>query len=298
MKIGLSRPFGDPGFPTPDIDMAIVAQIAEECGFDWLTYGHHTVRPLDEPVKPPHFGVPYYQDPLIGAARALALTETIEISTGVLIMPMQHPVNVAKQVATLDCYSGGGRFALGLGTGGASRLEIEVTGGPGRFERRWAYTMESIQVMKGLWTEDRFEFKGEFFDIPPVCMAPRPATTPHTPIWLGGYTDGLLKRVAEHCEGWVPAYVGLELFPFLGIDMSGPEHVQYGRAKLHELADAAGRDVERFEVGVILSADSDPDCVRHYEDAGADRCAYSLPEITSVDEARRAIEDIAGKLKL
>jgi len=297
MKIGLSRPYGDPGFPTPDIDMGAVCQIAEECGFDWVTYGHHTVRPLDEPVKPPHFGVPYYQDPLIGAARALALTKTIEVSTGVLIMPMQHPVNVAKQVATLDCYSGG-RFALGLGTGGASRLEIEVTGGPGRFERRWAYTMESIQIMKGLWTEDRFEFKGEFFDIPPVCMAPRPARQPHTPIWLGGYTDGLLKRVAEHCNGWIPAYDGLNIYPFLGIDMTGPEHIRHGRARLQALAAEAGREDSTFEVGVIVSAESDPDCARHYEDAGADRFAMTLPELETVDDARRAIEQIATQLKL
>ena len=283
MKYGLSRPYGAPGFPTPDVDMGAVCQIAEECGFDWVTYGHHTVRPLDEPVQPPHYGVPYYQDPLVGAARALAMTKTLEVSTGVLIMPMQHPVNVAKQVATIDCYSGG-RFALGLG--------------PGRFERRWAYTMESIQIMKGLWTEDRFEFKGEFFDIPPVCMAPRPARKPHTPIWLGGYTDGLLKRVATHCNGWVPAYDGLNIYPFLGIDMTGPEHVRYGRAKLQQLAQEAGRDDARFEVGVIVSPGSDPDCAKHYEDAGADRFALSLPEIETIDDARRAIETYATQLKL
>src|SRR3546814_12230081 len=87
--------------------------MAEEFGFQWVSYGQHTIRPLEEPVQPPHFGVPLYQDPLIGAARALALTKTLEVSTGVLIMPMQHPVVVAKQVATIDRY-GGGRFALGL----------------------------------------------------------------------------------------------------------------------------------------------------------------------------------------
>src|SRR5690606_23420369 len=128
MKIGLSRPFADPGHPVPDIDMGEVCRIAEDAGFDWVTYGHHTIRPLDEPVVPPHFGVPLYQDPLIGAARALALTTRLEVSTGVLIMPMQHPVILAKQVPTVDRY-GCGRFALCLGAGGASRLAIELTGG-------------------------------------------------------------------------------------------------------------------------------------------------------------------------
>src|SRR3546814_19002271 len=86
-------------------------------------------------------------------------------------MPMQHPVVVAKQVATIDRY-GGGRFALGLGTGGASRVEIELTGGS--FERRWDYTMERIAVMRGMWTEDSFTFEGEFFNVPHAPYGSRP----------------------------------------------------------------------------------------------------------------------------
>src|SRR3546814_3308378 len=72
--------------PIPDVDMGLICQMAEEFGFQWVSYGHHTIRPLEEPVQPPHFGVPLYQDPLIGAARALALTKTLEVSTGVLII--------------------------------------------------------------------------------------------------------------------------------------------------------------------------------------------------------------------
>lgn len=120
MKIGLSRPYADPGLPVNDVDMGVVGQLAEQSGFDWLTYGHHTIRPLDEPIIGPHQGgVPLYQDPLIGAARATALTEQLEVCVGVLIMPMKHPVDVAKQVASIDLYSNG-RFLLGLGTGGAA----------------------------------------------------------------------------------------------------------------------------------------------------------------------------------
>src|SRR3546814_7054146 len=82
--------------------MGLSCQIAEELGFQWVSYGHHTIRPLEEPVKPPHFGVPLYQDPLIGAARALALTKTLEVSTGVLIMPMQHPVRSEEHTSELQ----------------------------------------------------------------------------------------------------------------------------------------------------------------------------------------------------
>src|SRR6195256_172507 len=203
MKIGISRPYADPGHPIPDVDMGAICRIAEAVGFQWVSYGHHTIRPLDEPVLPPHYGVPLYQDPLIGAARGLALTKTLEVVTGVLIMPMQHPVVIAKQAATLDRYSEG-RFILGLGTGGASRLEIELTGGS--FERRWEYTMENIQVMKGLWTQDRFTFNGEFFKLPPVLCGPRPYTQPHTRVWLGGVSGKGLEGVGKHRGGWVAAF--------------------------------------------------------------------------------------------
>src|SRR5690606_3032951 len=156
--------------------------------------------------------------------------------------------------------------------------------------------MESVQIMKGLWTQDRFEFKGEFFDIPACRLAPRPARQPHTPIWLGGYADTVLKRVGQHCNGWLPAYDGLDIFPFLNIPMSGPEHIKYGRKKIEEFAAESGRAGEKFEVAVILSAESKAEHVRQYEDAGADRLAMTLPEIQSVDEARAAIEALAKQL--
>ncbi len=290
MKIGLSRPFEDPGHPTPDVDMGAVCQIAEECGFEWVSYGHHTIRPLEEPVKPPHFGVPLYQDPLIGAARALTLTKTLEIGTGVLVMPMLHPVHVAKQAATIDQFSDG-RFFMGLGTGGASQLEIELSGGS--FSRRWGYTMESIQVMKGLWTEDEFSFKGDFFDFPPTRLGPRPVNKPHPPIWLGGYTDTVLKRIANHCNGWLPAYPDLNLFPFMDQSLSGPEHMKQGYEKIRAYAEEAGRGDVDFSVNVILGADAGPECLGPYQEAGADRIAISLPTVASVDDARRVIEKLA-----
>lgn len=292
MLIGLSRPFADPGFPINDIDMGVVGQIAEEVGFEWLTYGHHTVRPIGEPIRGPHpGGVPFYQDPLIGAARATALTEKLEVCTGVLIMPMKHPVDVAKQAASIDAYSGG-RFLLGLGTGGASQLEIESSGG--RWDRRWAYTVESIQIIKGLWTQDSFEFKGEFFDIPPVQMAPRPSRKPHPPVLLGGFDERVLKRIGEHAEGWLPAYAGTRLITLTETDQTGPEHMKAGRASIERYAREAERDIDQFDIGVILAPGGEtPDLLHAYQDAGADRIAFSLPHIESEQDARNAIERLA-----
>jgi probable F420-dependent oxidoreductase len=293
MKIGISRPYADPGHPIPDVDMGAICRIAEAVGFQWVSYGHHTIRPLDEPVLPPHYGVPLYQDPLIGAARGLALTNTLEVVTGVLIMPMQHPVVVAKQAATLDRYSEG-RFILGLGTGGASRLEIELTGGS--FERRWEYTMESIQVMKGLWTQDRFTFNGEFFKLPPVLCGPRPFTQPHTRVWLGGFSDKVLERIGAHCDGWLPVFHN-DRMAFGGTSgKTAAAALAESRAKLGQFAEKAGRDTQRFEIAVILTPESDPAAIRAIEDAGADRVALTMPEVKSIDEAQRALETLAAKV--
>lgn len=295
MKIGISRPFADPGIPINDVDMGQIGQIAEELGFAWLTYGHHTVRPLREEIKGPHSGgVPFYQDPLIGAARATALTQNLEVATGVLIMPMKHPVDVAKQVASIDAYSNG-RFLLGLGTGGGSRMEIESTGG--QWDRRWQYTMECIEIMKGLWTGESFSYEGEFFHIPEVQMYPRPITRPHTPILLGGYSDAVLKRVGMHCNGWLPAYSGTRLLTLVETDQTGPEHVEAGRAKINRYASEAGRDSEQFDIGVILAPGDDRRELRNiYEDAGADRLAFSLPHIDSIESVRDAMESIAANV--
>jgi probable F420-dependent oxidoreductase len=292
MKIGLSRPFGDPGLPRNDVDMGAVAQIAEEVGFDWLSYGHHTVRPLNEPIVGPHQGgVPLYQDPLIGAARATALTQRLEVCIGVLIMPMKHPVDVAKQAAAVDLYSDG-RLLLGLGTGGASRLEIESSGG--RWDRRWEYTIESIQVMKGLWTGKPFAFSGEFFNFPEIVMGPCPATQPHTRILLGGFSDKVLRRVGEHADGWLPAYAGTKTLSLTASDITGPEQVRQGRVTIERIASEAGRTVTHFDIGVILApGDERLGLLSVYEDAGVDRLAFSLPALSSVAEARVAIEGIA-----
>jgi probable F420-dependent oxidoreductase len=297
MKIGIARPLADPGHPIPDVDMGVIGSMAEELGFDWLTYGHHTLRPLNEKVNdgPHRHGLPLYQDPLIGAARALALTKKLEVATGVLVMPMQHPVIVAKQVASLDLYSQG-RFVLGLAAGGASasRLELELSGG--HFERRWEYTMESIEVMKGLWTQDAFTFDGEFFKFPPVVMGPRPATQPHPRIWLGGAREKILHRVGRHCDGWMPVYFNDRLG--LQERRHGLEYLEEARRIMRTAAEEAGRSAREFEIAVFLMPDNEAsgDVVRRYRNAGADRLAFSLPHIESVDDARRALETLAAKV--
>jgi probable F420-dependent oxidoreductase len=287
MLIGISRPMSEPTYPTPDVDMGLIGKAAEEIGFSWISYGHHTVRPLDEPVQGPHSsGVPLFQDQMVGFARATALTTTLEVG-GMCIVPMHHPVTLAKTTASIDQYSGG-RLILGIGVGGASRQEIEASGG--RWERRWAYTREAVQIMKGLWTQERFEHDGEFFTIPPVLCRPAPARQPHPPLLLGGWSDKVLQRAAEWGDGWYPAYLGAEMLA------EGPENVRVGRLKMEQFANDANRDDVSFHIAAILVGDITRDIVRRFEDAGTDRVAIMLPNIQSIEEGRAAMEKIAGEV--
>jgi probable F420-dependent oxidoreductase len=267
--------------------MGLIGQAAEQIGFSWISYGHHTVRPLEEAIVGPHSrGVPLFQDQMVGFARATALTSTLEVG-GMCIVPMHHPVTLAKTVASIDQYSGG-RLVLGIGTGGASRQEIEASGG--RWDRRWAYTREAVEIMKGLWREERFEYEGEFFTIPPVLCRPAPARRPHPPLLLGGFTDKVLQRAAEWADGWYPAYLGDENLA------AGPDNVRDGRRKMEQYADQVGREETTFQIAAILVGNVTKDVVRRFEDAGTDRVAIMLPDVASVEEARLAMEHIADEV--
>jgi probable F420-dependent oxidoreductase len=277
----------EPPYPIPDVDMGLIGRAAEEAGFSWISYGHHTVRPLEEPVMGPHTrGVPLFQDQMVGFARATALTERLEVG-GMCIVPMHHPVTLAKTVASIDQYSGG-RLILGIGTGGASRQEIEVSGGS--WERRWAYTREAVEIMKGLWTSERFEHQGEFFTIPPVLCRPAPARTPHPPLLLGGFTEKVLQRAGEWGDGWYPAYLGDDMLA------SGPDNVREGRQKMEQYANDVSRDHVDFQIAAILVGNVTRDVIRRFEDAGTDRVAIMLPTISTIEEGRAAMADIAQEV--
>jgi probable F420-dependent oxidoreductase len=289
MHIGVNRPADPPVYPIPDIDAAAIAQRAEALGFESIFYGEHPIRPLDEPgMKVGRYtgGVPYFQDALVALARASAVTSRIKIGSGAFNMPEHHAVLFAKQIASLDLYSGG-RVILGL-TIGWSALEVTILGGD--FARRWEQTRESILLMKALWTQERVEMKGDFYDVPPVHCYPQPASKPWPPILLGSVSDKVFPRIIEYADGWMPAFVRAEN---LG---RGPAVVRKGRAQLDELARAAGRDPATIQTSVILKDDVTRDDLKRFEDEGCERAIVSLPAIQSEADGRDAVDRLAERV--
>ena len=254
MSIGTSTPL-----PAYTIDPAFMAKKAEELGFDSIWYAEHPAVPVhsDSPFPATGGEIPWtyshFTDPYIALARASGATTTIKLGTGITLVPERNPLLLAKEIATLDRFSGG-RFMFGVGTGWL-REETEIMGGD--FDHRWTQTREAIEVMKELWTKDEAEYHGRYYDFPAVRSFPKPAQQPHPPVILGGLARNVLRRIIAHADGWLPNRIT-------------PGEVEEGRAKLDAMAAEAGRDPKSITISVF-GQPADRDLVQSFLNAGADR---------------------------
>lgn len=279
MKIG----FSFASSPVP-MDVAVIAKKAEELGFESLWFGEHPTMPVNSATRyagSPDGRIPrsmtYLIDPFVGLARASAVTQNLKLGTAVCLIPERNPLLLAKEVATLDHFSGG-RFLFGIGAGWL-REETEVMGGD--FEHRWSQTREAILAMKELWTKEEAEFHGRFYDFPLVRCYPKPVQKPHPPVILGGFAPNVFKRTVAWADGWMPT-------------RATPEQIKMGRATLDELALAAGRDPNSIEI-TASGVDADPQAIKAFEEAGADRVTVRIASQVQ-EEALAELERMAERV--
>ncbi|MGI8832879.1 MAG: LLM class flavin-dependent oxidoreductase [Nitrososphaeraceae archaeon] len=143
----------------------------------------------------------FYQtvlDPLETLTFVAVSTSKIALGTSVIDMLFHNPVILARRFATLDILSEG-RAIAGLGIGW-SKDEYRVSNIP--FENKGKRADEFVQALKKIWTEDIVDFKGEYYNIPPSKIGPKPIQKPHIPIYLGGFVP---KTFAD---GWLAAQNG------------------------------------------------------------------------------------------
>lgn len=119
--------------------------------------------------------------PLIACAAAAAVTKKMRIGTGVLLVPLYAPLKLAEDVAVLDNVSQG-RFTFGVAPGYMTE-EFNAHGVP-RAERVARFE-EALDLMTMVWTQDRFEFRGKYYQVPETVTTPKPVQQPHPPIWYG-----------------------------------------------------------------------------------------------------------------
>jgi len=279
MNIGISLFSGQ-----QPLDTAVMAQKAEELGFDALWMGEHPIIPVHSSSPAPGSSggsIPdFYSrlvDPFVALARASAVTTRLKLGTGITLVPERNPLLLAKEVATLDYFSKG-RFLFGIGAGW-NKEETEIMGG--NFAHRWTQTREAIEAMQALWAHEAAEYHGTYYDFPLVRSFPRPVQQPHPPILLGGVAQQVFKRIVAYGNGWMPT-------------RSTPELIQQGRAVLNELAGEAGRDPKSLTVLAYL-APTDRTILQELIDAGADGAVVRV-EGASEAEALAALDQTARQV--
>jgi probable F420-dependent oxidoreductase len=255
VNVGVSVPL-----PAYLVDVGFMARTAEELGFESFWCAEHPFIPVHsasrwggsaDGVIPESYA--HFIDPFVALARASGVTSRINLGTGIVLIPERHPLLLAKEVSTLDLFSGG-RFLFGIGAGWL-REETEIMGGD--FDHRWTQTRESILAMKELWTKPEAEFHGRYYAFPPVKSNPKPLQKPHPPVLLGGGAANVLQRVVAWGDGWLPNRIT-------------PDKLRESRATLDRLAKDAGRDPAALTISVY-GQPADRDLIRRLHDAGANR---------------------------
>jgi alkanesulfonate monooxygenase SsuD/methylene tetrahydromethanopterin reductase-like flavin-dependent oxidoreductase (luciferase family) len=137
-------------------------------------------------------------DGLVQAAALSVLHPSLPVYTGVYLLPLRHPVLVARQLADIAQLAPG-RLIFGVGVGGEDRHEIEVCGvDPATRGRRMN---ECLTVLRQLLTGQPVRFSGEFFDLAGAVVAPAPAAA--IPIVVGGRSDAAVSRAGRLGDGWL-----------------------------------------------------------------------------------------------
>jgi len=243
-------------FSEPD-QLVAIARGAEQAGFEGVLLSDHLFfpgklasrYPYAADGKPAFDGATPFPDPWTTIAAMAAVTTRLRFGTMVYILPLRHPLEVAKTVGTVARLSGE-RVVLGVGAGWI-REEYDALGV--RFEGRGRRMDEMMEVMRKAWTGQMVEHRGPHFDLGAFQMSPAPRTT--VPIWVGGLSPLAFKRAAALGDGWIGT--GHQ-----------PGEVPAILERLRALRAEAGRAAEPFEAVVPLVVPPDLDVLRKLGDAG------------------------------
>ena len=283
MRIGVVLPQTEIGGAVADV--RAYGLRAEELGFAHiLAYDH--VLGADPEVHAPWNG-PYniattFHEPFVVFGYLAAVT-SLELVTGVIILPQRQTALVAKQAAEVDLLSNG-RFRLGVGLGW-NAVEYEALGMA--FADRGRRLSEQIPLLRRLMTERAVDHAGEFDRITGAGLNPLPTQRP-VPIWIGGQSAPAYRRVGRLADGWFP-----QVAP-------GPK-LDEAKAIVAEAASAAGRDPASLgmEGRVSWTADGVGKVVDHvgrWRDAGATHISINTMNATlaPVDRHLDVLTEIAA----
>jgi probable F420-dependent oxidoreductase len=201
-----------------------------------------------------------------------AVTSTLELVTGVVILPQRQTVLVAKQAAEVDLLSGG-RLRLGVGLGW-NAVEYEALGED--FSTRGKRCDEQVTLMRKLWTEPSVTYSGSYHRVTGAGLAPLPVQRP-IPVWFGAASPRAFRRAGRLGDGW---------FPMVG---PGPK-LEQAREQVAQAATEAGRDPARIGMQGQVSWNGNTDDLARrlqvWTDAGASHVSVNTMDagLESVDQ--------------
>lgn len=269
-------------FPTDQtIDPVELGKITEELGFDSLWFPEHSHIPTSR-VTPwgGRKGAPdlpdfYWRthDQFVALAAVAAVTERIQLGTGICLVAQRDPIWTAKEVASVDRISNG-RLLFGIGYGwNVEEMEDHNL----TYMTRRARLRENILAMKQLWTEDEASFSGEHVNFESSWSWPKPTQTPHPPVIMGGAAGPkTAAHIAEFCDGWMPI---------------GGRNALAGLPEVVKACEAIGRDPKTVELS-MFGAKADAGHLDELAEKGVVRAIFTLPQGPR-DEVMAAVEEYA-----
>ena len=263
------------------------AQRTEELGFTHVLAYDHVVGA--DPVVHEGWDGPYdvhttFHEPMVLYGYLAAVT-SMELVTGIIILPQRQTVLVAKQAAEVDLLTGG-KFRLGVGIGW-NRVEYEALGQD--FSTRGRRLEEQITLLRRLWTEQTVTFHGTFDQITGAGLAPMPVQRP-IPVWIGAHSPPAYRRAGRLADGWFP-----QMAP-------GPQ-LDQARRIVTEAAAGAGRDPAGLGMEGRVRWQQDRDelaaAMRQWQDAGATHLSVNTmgAGLKTVDDHLAALATAAEAAK-
>ncbi|MFJ8645999.1 LLM class F420-dependent oxidoreductase [Streptomyces sp. NPDC093546] len=257
-----------------------LARELEQRGFAGLYLPEHSHIPIERTSPYPFGGVlpPEYGrtlDAFVALGQAAAVTERLTLGTGITLVAQHDPIDLAKQVATLDHLSGG-RFTLGVGHGW-NREEAEDHGVDWRTRRE--RVRDFVALMRALWAEEPTAYEGEFCSVRASFAYPKPAGGAPRILVGGAAGPKLFAHMAEYADGWIPI---------------GGRGLTETLPVLRDVWEKAGRDPETLRVvpcGISPTAGK----LAHFADLGITEVVLQLPSAPEA-EVLRALDEYAQYL--
>jgi probable F420-dependent oxidoreductase len=222
-----------------------------------------------------------FHEPLVTFGYLAAVTTSLELVTGIVILPQRQAVLVAKQAAEVDLLSGG-RLRLGVGLGW-NAVEYEALGED--FSNRGKRSEEQVDLMRTLWTEQTVTYHGTYHQVTGAGLAPLPIQRP-IPVWFGASSPRACRRAGRLGDGW---------FPMVG---PGPK-LEQALQEVAQAAREAGREPAQIAMEGRVSWDGNADDLaaglRGWADAGASHVSINTmgAGLASVDDHLRALTSAA-----